>query len=93
MHQEWLDRFQQRRAHVAVIGLGYVGLPLALSFAQAGYQVTGIDLDHRKVEAINNGESYIEDVPSSAVRALVSGNDDGGCVGHCCGNSSWNMYV
>ena len=70
MHQEWLDRFQQRRAHVAVIGLGYVGLPLAVSFAQAGYQVTGIDLDRRKVEAINNGESYIEDVPSSAIRAL-----------------------
>ena len=71
MHQEWLDRFQQRRAHVAVIGLGYVGLPLAVSFAQAGYQVTGIDLDRRKVEAINNGESYIEDVPSSAICALI----------------------
>jgi UDP-N-acetyl-D-glucosamine dehydrogenase len=73
MHQEWLDRFQQRSAHVAVIGLGYVGLPLAVSFAQAGYQVTGIDLDRRKVEAINSGASYIEDVPSEAVNVLVFG--------------------
>jgi UDP-N-acetyl-D-glucosamine dehydrogenase len=77
MHQVLLNRFQTRQAHVAVIGLGYVGLPLAVSFAQAGYQVTGIDLDRRKVDAINSGESYIEDVPSTAVRALVSGNDDG----------------
>ena len=60
MHQ-LLDRFQQHTAQVAVIGLGYVGLPLAVSFAQAGYQVVGIDLDRRKGEAINQGNSYIED--------------------------------
>lgn len=73
MHAERCIRFQTRQAHIAVIGLGYVGLPLAVSFAQAGYQVTGIDLDRRKVEAINSGESYIEDVSSEAVRALVFG--------------------
>ncbi len=61
--------------HVAVIGLGYVGLPLAVAFAQTGYRVTGIDLDRRKVEALNNGESYIEDVPSDVVRALVMDDD------------------
>ncbi|MEZ4681909.1 MAG: NAD(P)-binding domain-containing protein [Caldilineaceae bacterium] len=72
MHQEIITRFQSRQAHVAVIGLGYVGLPLAVSFAEAGYRVTGIDLDRRKVAAINSGESYIEDVPSTVVRALVT---------------------
>src|SRR5262249_18542420 len=64
--------FQNQNAHVAVIGLGYVGLPLAVNFAQAGYQVTGIDLDTRKVDAINRGESYIEDIPSSTVQALAT---------------------
>jgi UDP-N-acetyl-D-glucosamine dehydrogenase len=66
-----LDRFARRDAHVAIIGLGYVGLPLAVAFADAGYRVTGIDLDARKVDAINRGESYIEDVPTAAVAALV----------------------
>jgi len=66
-----IDRFNRREAHVAVIGLGYVGLPLAVAFAEAGYRVTGIDLDARKVDAINRGESYIEDVPAAAVAALV----------------------
>ncbi|HAJ37379.1 MAG TPA: UDP-N-acetyl-D-glucosamine dehydrogenase, partial [Chloroflexi bacterium] len=66
-----IDRFARRDAHVAVIGLGYVGLPLAVAFAEAGYRVTGIDLDTRKVDAINRGESYIEDVPAAKVAALV----------------------
>lgn len=66
-----VQKFQSRQAHVAVIGLGYVGLPLAVNFAQAGYRVTGIDLDQRKIDAINRGESYIEDVPTAAVRALA----------------------
>ena len=50
---------------VAVIGLGYVGLPLAVAFAEAGYTVHGIDLDQRKVDALNVGESYIGDVPAA----------------------------
>lgn len=71
MDTKQLSRFSARHAHVAVIGLGYVGLPLAVSFAKAGYQVTGIDLDRRKVAAVNSGESYIEDVPSTTVQELV----------------------
>jgi UDP-N-acetyl-D-glucosamine dehydrogenase len=70
-HQTILDKFNRRDATVAVIGLGYVGLPLAVVFAEAGYRVVGIDLDSRKVDAINRGESYIEDVPTAAVAALV----------------------
>lgn len=54
MHTKCSTRFQTRQARIAVIGLGYVGLPLAVSFAQAGYGVTGIDLDQRKVAAANN---------------------------------------
>ncbi len=70
MKQHLLARFQKRTAHVAVIGLGYVGLPLAVSFAQAGYRVTGVDVDRRKVEAIKTRQSYIEDVPAAALAAL-----------------------
>lgn len=68
-----VKKFQSRDAHVAVIGLGYVGLPLAVNFAQAGYRVTGIDLDQRKIDAINRGESYIEDIPTATVQALTTG--------------------
>ncbi|GIV78424.1 MAG: UDP-N-acetyl-D-glucosamine dehydrogenase [Litorilinea sp.] len=71
MSQPVIEKFHARQAHVAVIGLGYVGLPLAVAFADAGYQVTGIDLDRRKVDAINRGESYIEDVPSERLQQLV----------------------
>jgi UDP-N-acetyl-D-glucosamine dehydrogenase len=69
-----IDKFERREARVAVIGLGYVGLPLAVAFAEAGYRVTGIDLDGRKVEAIACGESYIEDVPAAKVAPLVAAN-------------------
>jgi UDP-N-acetyl-D-glucosamine dehydrogenase len=58
---------------VGVIGLGYVGLPLAVAFAQEGCEVVAVDVDARKVEAIAAGESYIEDVSAEALRA-VSGS-------------------
>ncbi len=56
---------------MAVIGLGYVGLPLAVVFAKAGYRVIGIDVDPRKVDAVNRGESYIEDIPSATLAQLI----------------------
>jgi UDP-N-acetyl-D-glucosamine dehydrogenase len=55
---------------VGVIGLGYVGLPLAVAFAQEGCDVVAVDVDARKIEAIAAGESYIEDVPSGLLREL-----------------------
>lgn len=67
-----VEKFTARNAHAAVIGLGYVGLPLAVVLAEAGYRVTGIDLDARKVQAIQRGESYIEDTAAPAVAALVA---------------------
>lgn len=66
-----LEKLRARSAQAAILGLGYVGLPLAVAFAEAGYQVTGIDPDQRKVEAIQRGESYIQDVPGEQVRRLV----------------------
>jgi UDP-N-acetyl-D-glucosamine dehydrogenase len=66
------DRLEARTAHVGVIGLGYVGLPLAVEFARAGFVTTGIDVDPRKVDAVNAGTSYIPDVPSTAVARLVA---------------------
>src|SRR5918912_1269160 len=66
-----LRKIGNRDAHVAVLGLGYVGLPLAVEFAAAGFNVTGIDLDTHKTQAINLGHSYIKDVEEQAVRAAV----------------------
>jgi len=54
-----------------VVGLGYVGLPLAVELAQAGFSVIGIDIDRRKIDMLNKGESYIQDVPTSVLTPLV----------------------
>lgn len=75
-HQtELIGKFDARRARVAVIGLGYVGLPLALVFAEAGYEVIGIDIDSRKVDAINRGVSYIEDIASATLASYTTQRD------------------
>ena len=60
-----------RSARVGVIGCGYVGLPLAVGFAKAGYSVVAIDVDPERVRKLRAGESYIRDVPSEAVAAHV----------------------
>ncbi len=66
-----IQKFEDRSARVGVIGIGYVGLPLAVVFAQAGFTVVGVDSIAEKVAAINRGESYILDVASSEVDELV----------------------
>ena len=65
------QKIQSKQARVGVVGLGYVGLPLAVEFAQAGFTVTGIDIDSNKIEAINRGESYIQDIPTETLAPLV----------------------
>ena len=65
-----LARIQSRTARTGVVGLGYVGLPLAVGFAKAGFHTTGIDLDARKIQAISEGRSYIPDVATADVAAL-----------------------
>jgi len=65
-------RIENKEAHIGVIGLGYVGLPLAVEFAKAGFPVTGIDVDESKVAAINAGENYIPDIADDTLKTLVS---------------------
>ncbi|NQX62884.1 nucleotide sugar dehydrogenase [Paenibacillus qinlingensis] len=67
-------KFQTKTAEIGVIGLGYVGLPLCMEMAKGGFTVYGIDLDFRKVESLQSGQSYIQDVPSEeVVKAIESG--------------------
>src|SRR5256885_6905551 len=67
------DRIGSRNARVGVIGLGYVGLPLAVEFARAGFDVTVFDVDAGKVAAINAGHSYIPDVTERDLADVVAG--------------------
>jgi len=64
-------RIEEREFQIAVIGLGYVGLPLALSFAQEGFPVSGLDKDPQKVKALNEGKSYLDDIPSNQVEEAL----------------------
>ena len=67
-----LTQLRNKTALVAILGLGYVGLPLAVVFAEAGYTVIGIDPDRRKVDTVTRGESHIQDIPSGQIAHLVS---------------------
>ena len=65
------NKIKNKKAHIGVIGLGYVGLPLAVEFGKAGFNVTGIDIDDNKVTSINNGDNYISDIDDSLLMDLV----------------------
>ncbi len=67
-----LDRIRTKQARIGVIGLGYVGLPLAVEFALAGFHVTGFDVDAFKTGEINAGRSYIPDVPQDELAKVVA---------------------
>jgi UDP-N-acetyl-D-glucosamine dehydrogenase len=69
--KEMANKIRSRQARVGVVGLGYVGLPLAVEFAKAGFAVTGIDVSQAKIERVNLGDSYVGDVPSDALAPLV----------------------
>ncbi len=71
MQKQLLEKIQSKTAVVGVVGLGYVGLPLAVEFARGGLRVVGVEVDQRKVDALNRGESYIPDVPPAVVADLV----------------------
>lgn len=66
-----IQNLKEKKARVAVLGLGYVGLPLAVVFAEAGFRVSGIDTDIRKVDSLRKGISYIPDVKTETVERLV----------------------
>jgi len=69
--KQLIEKIRNKTARVAIIGMGYVGLPLAVEFARVGFRVTGLDIDAEKIRALQAGESYIPDVPVTAVRSLV----------------------
>src|ERR671937_76986 len=73
MKNELLERIRDRSAKVGVVGLGYVGLPLAVEFAKAGFRVVGYDVSERVVTAVKTGRSHVQDVPSAELAALVRG--------------------
>jgi UDP-N-acetyl-D-glucosamine dehydrogenase len=66
------ERLATREAHLGIVGLGYAGLPLGFAFAEQGFQVTGIDLDAERVEAVNAGTSYLVDVPAERYERLAA---------------------
>lgn len=69
--QQLIKKLKNKEARLGILGLGYVGLPLAVSFAKAGYQVIGFDLDETKVAAVNAGDSYIIDIPGDELAGVV----------------------
>ena len=69
--QDLIEKIQAKQARIGIIGLGYVGLPLAIEFAEAGYNVLGIDKDVNKIKMLNEGNSYIADIDSDVVSTLV----------------------
>jgi UDP-N-acetyl-D-glucosamine dehydrogenase len=69
---ELLEKISTKQAHLGVLGMGYVGLPLATELAKAGFHVTGVDVNAAKVAQLRDGVSYIKDVPSAEVARLVS---------------------
>uniref|UniRef100_UPI0040450BA7 NAD(P)-binding domain-containing protein n=1 Tax=Microvirga sp. G4-2 TaxID=3434467 RepID=UPI0040450BA7 len=66
-----LERFKARQATLGIIGLGYVGLPLALTATRVGFNVLGFDINGSYVERLNRGESYIKHIPSKLIAAAV----------------------
>lgn len=71
MGKKLIDKINDKSAQIGIIGLGYVGLPLAVEYAKAGFKVTGFEIDAAKVKMINAGKSYIDDITDSHLRPVV----------------------
>ena len=69
--KDWAEKIEEKQLKVGVLGLGYVGLPLAGEFASAGLKVVGFDIDEKKVRTLNSGRSIIKHVPHSKVKEIV----------------------
>lgn len=66
-----LNKIKNRQAAIGVIGLGYVGLPLVIEFCKAGFSVTGLDIDQKKIDLLSQGQSYIKHIPDESIRLLM----------------------
>ena len=71
LKNELIKKIMENRVLIGIIGMGYVGLPLALEFAEAGFNVTGFDIDKNKIEKLNSGESYIKHIQSERIKKQV----------------------
>ncbi|MEM9951586.1 MAG: nucleotide sugar dehydrogenase [Chloroflexota bacterium] len=80
---ELLSAIENRTAKIGIVGMGYVGLPLAVEFAEAGFNVIGLDVNAEKVDLLNDGVSYIEDIASETIAALVE-------TGKLCATTSYD---
>ncbi len=69
--EKFLTKIASREARIGVVGLGYVGLPLAVAFAEAGFRVVGVDTNQHKVQLLNEGKSYVEDVPALQLEPVL----------------------
>lgn len=69
--QSFADKIKDKTIVVGIVGLGYVGMPIALEFAKSGFQCIGVDLSLRKIEMLNNGENYIEDLKDEEVAEVI----------------------
>ena len=66
-----LNKIKDQQAAIGVIGLGYVGLPLVIEFCKAGFPVTGLDIDQKKIDLLSQGQSYIKHIPNESIRLMV----------------------
>ena len=67
-----IDEIRNRKVRTCIMGLGYVGLPLALEFVEAGYHVVGLDTDTSRVESLREGVSYVTDIPDAQIAEALS---------------------
>ena len=72
--QDFKNKLQRKDIKIAVVGLGYVGLPLAVEFVKKGFAVLGLDLDKDRIHRLNKKQAYLTDIPASQIRKIVSGN-------------------
>lgn len=66
-----LDKIKNKQAKIGIVGLGYVGLPLVIEFCKAGFLVTGLDIDQKKVDMLSQGKSYIKHIPDESIRLMT----------------------
>ena len=71
MKQDLINKLNDKTAVIGIVGLGYVGIPLALRYAEAGYKVIGFDIDPEKAEKISAGKTYIKHMPDEAIKAAT----------------------
>ena len=75
-----LQKIKEKKARIGIIGLGYVGLPLAIEFCKVGFRVTGLDIDNEKIDLLSKGKSYIKHIPNKNINYLMQGNNFEGCT-------------